>query len=955
MNTHMAGYSRLLVLAAVSLVPGAMQEATAAPKPEAAWVLDADHVDGSYARAVAGDRDAKIVGNIAFDGDPSSLSFDGASTEIIISGDIAGMNLPTEAFTVEAWASVHAPLDWGGFIGAIQDNDPVEKGWLLGYRDSTFCFGLSTAGADDGDGKMTYLEAEKPFALRRWYHVAGLYDGAEMRIYVDGELAGRSDEQSGRIIYPEKARYVIGAYHDDDELFRLRGNLLEVRWYDRALPEPAVRKHFEARQNLFPGQVRLALGPYLRFTAPGTAEVAWRTTAPMPTSFEFDLGDKTVPLGSAKPAMNHRVELTGLGRNTVYRYRIILGKGKKASKTEWYECDTMFNYSALALPEGPPPYAEDELTAVYVATAQRILADTGITKGYAVVLGSGHGRLAYELANRSDFYVVGVDTDAARVAAARERFQQAGAYGPRLTVRHVPSYSELPFSNYFANLIVSDRVLTEGRCVGDAKEVHRVLRPSGGVVYLGSKRLERDDLDAWFAGSSLGRTISETDQGCWVRAYRKPLDGVGEWSHQYGSPDNSAQSGDTLLGASGTDELEALWVGRPGPRAMVDRNPRGPAPLYMNGRLFTQGLHRIIAQDAYNGAIFWSLEIPHLERFNMPRDSANWCADDDFVYTVVRDACWRLDAQTGDLARVYGVAPKTHDWGYVAQAGSLVYGSAVKRDTPYTNFWGKNDAGWYDSPTGPVTNKVCSDALFALAKDSGDAKWAYSDGVIINPTITMAEGRVFFVECRHPAVKASASGRVGLAELWSDQFLVALDAVSGEKVWEKAIDTTDGTVIFYMIHANDRLIIATSDTQYNLHAFDDESGEPLWDASHGWTGVDHSGHMQHPCVVGNTVYLEPCGYDIASGERVTDAVGRHGGCATYAGTENALIFRGPDRRMSMWNVDTAQTTNWTRLRPACWLSTIAGGGMVLSPEGGGGCSCGNWMETSLAFARRRQP
>jgi outer membrane protein assembly factor BamB len=211
---------------------------------------------------------------------------------------------------------------------------------------------------------------------------------------------------------------------------------------------------------------------------------------------------------------------------------------------------------------------------------------------------------------------------------------------------------------------------------------------------------------------------------------------------------------------------------------------------------------------------------------------------------------------------------------------------------------------------------------------------------------------VFFVECRHPAVKASDAGRVGLPELWLDQFLVALDAVSGEKVWEKAIDTTDGTVVFYMIHANGRLIIATSDTQYNLHAFDDESGEHLWDASHAWTGADHSGHMQHPCVVGNTVYLEPCGYDIASGERVTDAVGRHEGCATYAGTETALIYRGAGRRISMWNVDTGETTNWTRLRPACWLSTIAGGGMVLSPEGGGGCSCGNWMETSLAFARR---
>ena len=49
-------------------------------------------------------------------------------------------------------------------------------------------------------------------------------------------------------------------------------------------------------------------------------------------------------------------------------------------------------------------------------------------------------------------------------------------------------------------------------------------------------------------------------------------------------------------------------------------------PLAINGRLFIQGLHRIAALDAYNGAILWSLEIPDLERFNMPRDCSNWCA-----------------------------------------------------------------------------------------------------------------------------------------------------------------------------------------------------------------------------------------------------------------------------------------------------------------------------------------
>ena len=31
---------------------------------------------------------------------------------------------------------------------------------------------------------------------------------------------------------------------------------------------------------------------------------------------------------------------------------------------------------------------------------------------------------------------------------------------------------------------------------------------------------------------------------------------------------------------------------------------------------------------------------------------------------------------------------------------------------------------------------------------------------------------------------------------------------------------------------------------------------------------------------------------------------------------------------------------------------VPAGGMVLVPEGGAGCSCGNWIETSLGFVPR---
>ena len=50
--------------------------------------------------------------------------------------------------------------------------------------------------------------------------------------------------------------------------------------------------------------------------------------------------------------------------------------------------------------------------------------------------------------------------------------------------------------------------------------------------------------------------------------------------------------------------------------------------------------------------------------------------------------------------------------------------------------------------------------------------------MIINSTITIGAGRVYFVETRNAKVKASSSRRVSMPEMWLDQFLVALDVDS---------------------------------------------------------------------------------------------------------------------------------------------------------------------------------
>ena len=164
--------------------------------------------------------------------------------------------------------------------------------------------------------------------------------------------------------------------------------------------------------------------------------------------------------------------------------------------------------------------------------------------------------------------------------------------------------------------------------------------------------------------------------------------------------------------AETTDDLEMQWIGRPGPRYQADRNGRKTPPISTGGRLFLQGLDRIVAVNIYNGTILWSREIPYARRFNMPRDCGNWCADDEFIYLAIRDRCWQLDAKTGHVTRHLQTptSGKPVDWGYIADAGDLLVGSEVLPGASWSDFWG--GGGWYDAPEGNATHKIVSRKIF---------------------------------------------------------------------------------------------------------------------------------------------------------------------------------------------------------------------------------------------------
>ncbi len=928
----------------------------ASAQPLARWTFDAEHIEGTKVVDRADDLHGVIQGLVRIAKDPfGALTFDGAGNSV----DIPNIDLedfPRTQISVEAWVSLDAGMALGGIIGCFQDNGDFEKGWLLGYDESHFRFAVSAS------GRLTYLTATSTFQTGQWYHVVGTYDGEVMKLYVNGKLEGTSTDQRGGIAYPPKAFLTLGAYRDEDEFFRMQGKLHEVVVYGRALEPKEIEASFSAQGLQAPLPFAFRVPPHARFLAPDTAVVSWETVEPSESSLEFGLGEKIDQrIDAAGSNTTHHVTLRGLQPRTRYQYRIRANSAPAKSRvTEAFELDNGLNYAVARIAESNAPYANDARSRRYGQVAEQILSTTGVTRGYCLVLDCNEGQLAYELAKRSELIIVGVDTDPDQIARARALLRKAGGYGSRITLHHVDSLDRLPYPQSFANLIVTDDLPASGELPATAAQITSLLQPATGVALLGPWRAAtpfevNERITEWLGETEANWDFVKSDSDGWVRVKRSLPADTGSWTHQYGEPGNTANSNEGLQGIARTDRLEVQWLGRPGADFGIDRNPRMPAPLAVNGRLFHQGMNRLVALDSYNGAVLWSLEIPALRRVNMPRDAGNWCADPDHLFVAVKDRCWVIAAGSGELLRTFPLADpgllSSHDWGYVARAGDLLYGSSVKQGAVYTDFWGTES--WYDKTSGPGTEKICSDDLFARASADGQLKWRYQGGVVINSTIAIAGGKLLFVECRNPEVRALTTSRIGSAKLWENQYLVALDARTGAKLWEQPIDTADGIVVFYLLAAEDKVFLASSAAgKYNLYAFSAAAGKNLWQATHNWPNDNHGGHMQHPVVVRNTLFLETCGYEATTGKLLTQEVGRHGGCATYAATSHALIYRGEGGRVAMWDMASAAVTSWYNLRPSCWLSTVPANGMVLSPEGGGGCSCGNWLETSIGFAPR---
>lgn len=623
----------------------------------------------------------------------------------------------------------------------------------------------------------------------------------------------------------------------------------------------------------------------------------------------------------------------------------------------------------------------------YARATELALASTGRKAGFCVVLDASEGQLAWEIARRSDFYVIGLETDPDKVAVARSKLSRAGLYGQRVVVHHCPTDRAGAYGRYFANLIVADACIKGGL---DAKlsyvpeDVFRMLRPYGGVCLIG--RAQDDEHwtyymeNTWPQGGVPGwHPLKDAPGYCMVE--RGPLPGAGNWSHMYANPANTANSNDALV--TGV-EFDLQWMGPPGTERIINRHMTPMGPLYMDGRLYVFGYDYVTVVDAYNGTFLWEKEIPNSSRILMALNAAPICVDERYFYSISANECWVMDVRTGETVRRVKGPREEDDWGFIASTGTYIIGT---NQNPKARMR-RGGRGWNwkilhgDASGKPNPSKsVVSDVLFVMDAETHERMWTREEGIILNSSITVAGGVIYFAEHRNEALRANGVGYVSLDEFAAkDGWFVAVDLKTGKELWERPIDMRVMNVL-YLVKAKKDTLLALSAfatvekggqdkpivrTNYQFRAMDSSNGAARWttlyqaDAKGILTNeTNHNQFLMHPNIIDNKImmnfYPGPMGvFDLATGKEESFKL-RTRRCTPMAASATNGFYRAG--YCSTYDFHTGKEAPVTRItRPSCWISMLPGGGLMMMPEyGSTSCNCGYPIQTSVVMVPRSSP
>jgi outer membrane protein assembly factor BamB len=545
--------------------------------------------------------------------------------------------------------------------------------------------------------------------------------------------------------------------------------------------------------------------------------------------------------------------------------------------------------------------------------AKRILDAAGVRGGLIVHLGCGDGKLTAALHAGDSYLIQGLDADANNVAAARRHIQSLGLYG-KVSVDRC-SGRRLPYIEDLVNLVVAENL---GEIRGD--ELMRVLAP-GGVAYLKTG-------------------------GQWTKAVKPRPKDIDQWTHYLHDPTNNAVAHDEVIDAPG----RLQWIASPRYSRHHDHMSAISAMVSASGRnfyifdeaprqsIFIPSEFKLVARDAFNGALLWKRPIERWHSQLWPLKSGpqmlprRLVAEGELVYaTLGIDApLTALDAATGQTVRTYGQTRATEE---ILLSGGVLYlvvaepnslrsqasssPSSVKEviELHQTQSWGPE----------PRT-------VMAVEAETGAVRWRKSSQVT-PMTLALDDRQVYF----HDGEKVVCLGRDDGAQRWASQPILLPSYMPSQGA--AVLVVYDGVVLFAggAEDANARGRKGTG-----LCAISAEDGTRLWNAQQPFVW---GGALRDVLVMGGLVW---CG-DVASGASSGVMTGRdlhtgeikkqfppdveiywfHHRCYRAKATDRYLLYS----RTGIEFVDP-ETSHWTTshwVRGGCLYGIMPCNGLIYSP------------------------
>jgi hypothetical protein len=178
----------------------------------------------------------------------NALECTGSTFTVDVPNSVDSFSVPR--FTVEAWLYSYVALGIPGSAASythVFDVYTVDATTSQGYALQITDYGKLefVLARTDGNGHWIVVASATTLASQTWYHLVGTYDGAALRIYINGQPEGTVPYAGGYELPHNNATIAYLKRATGETMNRLNGKIDEVRLYRYALSPQEVMARYQ--------------------------------------------------------------------------------------------------------------------------------------------------------------------------------------------------------------------------------------------------------------------------------------------------------------------------------------------------------------------------------------------------------------------------------------------------------------------------------------------------------------------------------------------------------------------------------------------------------------------------------------------------------------------------------------------------------------------------------------